>query len=928
MGYSQGKAKATDLNEKIKLNGTVRYGKLENGLTYYIKANKKPEARAEFFLAVNAGSVLEEVNELGLAHFTEHMNFNGTRQFPGGSLIDQLEKKGIVFGADINAYTSFDETVYNLQLPTDDSTMLDMGLKILDGWAGGALMTGTEIDKERGVVTEEWRTRQGGNLRIQEKIWSIMLKGSRYAERMPIGTYDWLQNFKYQDIRGFYKKWYRPDNMAVIIVGDFDADVMEQKVKDFFTMNDKPVTPTQRPTYSIPANKEPIIGIASDKEASSNSIQIIYKQPVKEVKTVGDFREKHIVYELFEQMIQSRFQELGEKKSCPYMNAFGGYGNFLARDIDAYYTGGSSKEGKTLQSMEVILTENYRVMQHGFLPIELEQAKDALLTRYDQAAKEESKTENTRLARELVADFLGEEPYAGARIENKWAKELMDGVTLEEVNALAKKWLTDENMVVTVTMPEKKGIKIPTEQEVLKVIAKVKNAKTTPWVDNTKTEPFFAQNVKAGKVTSTKKNEKFGFTEYTLSNGATVIIMPTIYKNDEIYLSAQSAGGSSLYPDNEMINAQFAANIIDECGIGTYNHTQLMKFLKGKVIGLNPSISEEQEKITGSCSPQDLEYQLQYLNMYFTAPRADKEVLDNNIEKLKTQISQVKNMPEFAFQEEWLKSMYPTSKRNIILPTEAQLKQMDINKMLKIWKERFSNAADFTFTFVGNIDEATALPLIEKYIGSLPSSDKREQFKDVSTPFAKGVVEKVVYAGTADKSMLTLTMEKPFTWSDKERMATNLLNNIIDIKLTQTIREEMGGTYSPYFKLDYDKYPQPKVTAMAYYMCSPDNVDKIADATFGVFDKIIADGPTDEDLAKAKEQLISERKVSLESNRTWASIINGSRWFGYEMTTLEQYTAAINAMTKEDIKAVAVKYLNHNEYLKVSMKPESMKPAK
>ncbi|MEE0927014.1 MAG: insulinase family protein [Bacteroidales bacterium] len=928
-GFAQNKKAAkVNLDEQIKLNGKVRTGKLDNGLTYYVRANNKPANRAEFQIAINAGSVLEEANEVGLAHFTEHMGFNGTKHYPGNTMIDDLEKEGIVFGREINAYTGFDQTVYMVTLPTDNSRLFDMGLKILDGWASGMLMTGEEIDKERGVIIEEWRMSQGGSERLRAKTWGTMLKGSKYAERLPIGTLENLQNFKYDDIRGFYKKWYRPDNMAVIVVGDFDADEMEQKIIDYFTMTPKACTPTERPVYTIDNNVEPLVCVATDKEATSTQIQMFYKHPAKTVKTWGDYREQYLVYGLFEQMFSERLHELGEKKSCPYMQAGAGYGGFLARPVAAYQMYVVAKEGKAMEALEAMMLENRRLQQHGFLQTELDRAKESLLEQYARAAKEESKTESGRFASELVDYFLDQVPAPGAVIENKWAKQMIESITLEEVNALIGKWMTEENFVCTISMPEKKGVKVPTEEKVLKAIEKCKKANTKAWVDNVKTEPFLAQEPKAGKIESTSKNEKFDYTEYTLSNGAKVIVKKTNFKNDEILTYAVSNGGTSMYEDKDIVNAQFAANIVDASGIGTYDHSQLMKFMKGKSFGLTPSMDELQDFLTGSCSPKDFETQMQYFYLFFTAPRIDKEVLASEVDKLKTQINMVKNMPEFAFQEKWIKSMYPNNKRSIIIPTEAQLKQLNADKMLKMFKERFSDASDFTFVFVGNIDEKTMLPLIEKYIGGLPSSKgkKAEKWQDRSTPFASGVVDETVYAGEANKGLMTITFENDFDWSD--RLATKALDNICSIKLTETIREELGGTYSPSFSLSYEKYPQAKTTAMCYYTCDPTTVDKLTNATFEVLDKLIAEGPEVKDLDKVKEQLILERKGQLEKNGFWLGQISGSRFYGYEMQTLEEYSAAVNALTIEDIKAVAAKYLKHDGYVRVSLKPASMKPAK
>ena len=932
-GFSQiglgGSKKALNLNEEIKLDGKVRYGKLKNGLTYYVRANKKPENRAEFFIAVNAGSVLETPDQVGLAHFSEHMGFNGTKQFPGNTLIDNLEKEGIVFGREINAYTGFDQTVYMVTLPTDKPELFDMGLKILDGWAFGMLMTETEIDKERGVIIEEWRLGQGAQDRLRAKTWPTMLKGSLYAERLPIGTYENLVNFKPESIRSFYKTWYRPENMAIIVVGDFDADEMERKVIDYFQMNDAPSTPFSRPVITIPANKEPLIAIATDKEATSNSVQLFYKHPSKDIITIGDFREQELVYGLFQQMINSRLSELTEKKECPFMYAGVGYGSFIARPTAVYMGYLSAKEGKTMEAMETLLTENQRVLQHGFQQTELDRAKESLLLAYDRAAKEESKTESSRFASSYVDNFLENTPQPGARIENKYAKELMDDISLEEVNQLVGKWITDENFVVNITMPEKAGVKAPTEKDVLKLIEKVKKSKTKPYLDNVKTEPFLSKTPKAGKVKSRVDNKEFGYTELVLSNGARVILKPTDFKNDEIILNAWSAGGTSLYPDNKMINANYAANIIDGSGIGNYDHTQLMRFLKVKTFGVVPYINDLEEGFTGSSSPQDFEYLLQYIYMFFEAPRKDKSVLDKEISNLTTQIQMFKNMPEFDFQMQFMKTMYPNDKRTILIPSEEQLKKMNIDEMYKIFRERFSDASDFTFTFVGNFAIDTSIQLIEKYIGAIPSKGVKEQWMDRSSEFAKGTIDKTVYKGEAEKGMMVLVTNKAFDYSSKETMTTKVLGDILDIKLTETIREELGGTYSPMFRLSYEKYPKPEITLMAMYGCDPTNIEKLTTATWQVIDKMMTEGPTDIDLAKVKEQLIRAReKDYTNNNRFWGNLIKNSIWLNEDLKNVEQYKEAVNSVTKDDVHQVAKKYLEHKDHIRISLKPAAMESAK
>ncbi|HBN06282.1 MAG TPA: hypothetical protein DD434_10925, partial [Bacteroidales bacterium] len=600
----------------------------------------------------------------------------------------------------------------------------------------------------------------------------------------------------------------------------------------------------------------------------------------------------------------------------------------IARPTDVYRNFISAKDNKALESLELMMMENQRVLQHGFLQTELDRAKESILTMYDKMAKEESKTESSSFASEYVNHFLEGVPAPGIRIENKWAKEFVDGITLEEINSLAKKWITDENLVVVMTMPESKGLKLPTEKDVLKVINKVKKAKTQPYVDNVKTEPFLVKEPKAGKVVKKEENKKFGYTELALSNGAKVILKSTDFKNDEIVVEAWSAGGASLYPENKLINVKFAAPIIDASGIGNYDNSQLKKFLKGKTVGLAPSISDLEETLSGSSSPADFETLLQYLYMFFEAPRKDKDVLATEVSKMESQFKMMRNMPDIQFQLEWMKAMKPTDKRSIYLPTDEQMKQMNIDEMYKIFRERFSDASDFTFAFIGNIDIDKTIPLIEKYIGSIPSKNRNEKWLDKDAPFAKGVVDKVVYKGQDNKGTMVVVGNHSFEWNDKERMATRLLNDICSIKLTETIREELGGTYSPSFQLSYDKYPKPEASFLAYYSCDPQNIDNLTNATWRVFDKIIAEGPTETDLAKAKEQTIRLRETQQQKNEFWSSVIKGSIWYDYQLTNLEEYKANVNSITIEDIKEVAKKYLKHDEHVRVSLKPEAMQPAK
>jgi zinc protease len=917
-----------NLNTPLPVNENVKIGKLDNGLTYYIQANQKPENRAMFYLAVNAGSVLETDDQVGLAHFAEHMGFNGTKQFPGNSMIDQLEKRGIVFGREINAYTSFDETVYHVTLPTDDEELFDMGLKILDGWAFGMLMTGEEIDKERGVIIEEWRVRGGARDRMRDKTLPIELKGSQYAQRMPIGTLENLQQFKYSSIRNFYKTWYRPDNMAIVVVGDFDAEKMEKMVIDYFQMNNKPTTPLNRPYYSIPDNKEPLIAIAADPEATSTGFILNYKQPGTKTETVADFR-RNLAYSLFTSMFSARISELGESKTAPFQYGGSYYSTYYSRVNDAFRVSFTAKENKGLETFELALTEIKRLQQHGFLQTELDRAKEQLLSRYERSAKEESKRETRSIAFSYGSNFLRNNPISSAQYNYELAKALLDGnavteITLEEINKIINQWIKNEDITINFTMPEKKDMKVPAEKDFLTLFEKVKKLNTTPYVDNVVTLPFLAKEPKAGKVEKRIYNEKFDYTELLLSNGATVVIKITDFKNDEIMFNAYSKGGTSLYPDNKLLNAQYAVSVVSNSGIGNYNPTELKKFMAGKNFVVYPRINPLDEMMAGNSTIADFETFLQYVYMLFEAPRKDREVFEKNIDSWKTSINSRKNSPDYQFSIFNYYLKYPNDKRNIVQLEEKHLKMMNLDEMYTIFRERFSNGNDFIFYIIGNIDMKKHIPLIEKYIGGIPSTEKKEQWIDRSPEFTKGVVDKTLYAGIGEKTQVSIATEMPFDWNDKDRLCVTMLGNIVKIKLTEDIREKLGGTYGTSFSLSPYKEPKQEITMNISLGCEPTRVDELTQAIWDVLDEIIKNGPSEIDIDKAKKQLCSRREVAVKENSSWYFWLNGLYKYGDKLLTLEEYKEQVNAITVEDLKKVA-KYLQHDQYVRAVLLPEGMK---
>jgi len=914
-------AQKPNLTTPLPMDPKVITGTLDNGLTYYIRENQKPENRAIFFLSVDAGSVIERDDQLGLAHFVEHMGFNGTKQFPGNTLVSELEKKGVIFGRDLNANCGFEATQYFVNLSTDDEELFNMGLKILDGWAFNMLLTEDEIDNERGVIIEEWRLYLSADERMFEKMLPILFKGSQYAKRNVIGTLENLENFPYQSLRDYYKRWYRPDNMAIIIVGDFDGKDMEKKVKDFFTINDKPVTPLERPYFEIPGNKEPIIIILTDPEATGSDFEIAFKHPKTKTLTYGDYR-RNLVRGLIDEMMNARFEELEEMKTNPFNYAYGYYGAYWSKMNDAFRIFGNSKEGKLLNSLELTLTELKRIDQHGFLASELERAKTEYYTNAERGAKEADKTNSVNHSYSYSRGFLNQEPVVGSEINFEIVKEFLFDITLEEINEMAKTFITDENIAVVLTMPDKKGLKVPEEKQVLALINKFKTINPKPYVDKVNTLPFLAKNPVPGKVTKKTHNEKLDYVELQLSNGATVILKNTDYKNDEIRFTAYSPGGSSLYESSLLPNVNYATAVINDCGIGNYSPTDYSKFMMGKNYRIFSNIGAYEEGIGGFTAPKDFETFLQHLYMIFEAPRKDKEVFDRNIVQWKEQMANYENNPEWQYSKFSAKVRYPNNPRMIFIDDKT-LKAMNLDLMFKIYRERFANAADFTFIFVGNIDIENAIPLIEKYIGGIPAG-KKEKIINRDFPMAKGVIDETIYFGLADKTMVGHFTSLPYQWNAENNLANSALNNIMRIKMTENIREKLGGTYGTRFSLNPTKVPVEKVDMTISLGCNPERVEEITTEIWRTVTEVIENGPTQLDLDKAKEQMIRSFETGMKENMNWTSWLKNLYDQGTAIYTLDEWKEKVNALTIDNIKDAA-QYMKHDEHIRTILMPEARK---
>lgn len=908
------------MDNLLPVDPLVRIGKLENGLTYYIRNNKKPEKRVEMRLVVNVGSMMEDDDQLGISHFVEHMAFNGTKNFEKNEIVSYLQSIGVQFGADLNAYTSFDETVYILPIPTDDEDILKQGLQILEDWAHNVTFSEEEIDKERGVVIEEWRLGRGADQRMRDEYFPVLFKGSRYAERLPIGKKEIIENATYETIRRYYRDWYRPDLMSVIAVGDIDVDQMEAMIKAHFSNLINPVNERPRKSYPVPDHDEFLIAIASDKEASFTIVRLNYKTDNVETKTFSDFRRDGI-YQLYNGMLNERLNELAQSADPPFLFASTGFGS-MVRTKSSYSSFAVVGADGIEKGLTAIITENERVLKYGFTQAELDRYKKKILNNYEQAYKESDKTESGIYAREYIRSFLTQEPIPGIKFEYEYYKEVLPGIRLEEVNALAPLWIRDKNRVVVVTAPEKEGIILPTESDIRKMLDEADKMEIEAYQEEELATELIADLPTPGEVIATKKFDITDVTELTLSNGVKVVLKPTDFKNDEILMAASSPGGSSLYSDEDYMSASNAASIINESGVSDFSSTDLQKMLAGKTVRVSAYIGSLSEGLNGNAAPKDFESMLQLIHLYFTAPRKDEDAFKSMVTKNKMLFENLMSNPQFYFQDQVQKIMSRNNPRGGGFPTVEDLDKIDFERAYAIYKDRFADAGDFHFVFVGNftIDEIT--PKLELYLGSLPALNRNESWKDLGIRPPEGLVDKVVFKGTDPKSQVVInfTGEKPY--DKKSNYDISSLGELLTIKLVEILREEKSGVYGVGASGRSSKLPYESYTFRISFPCAPENVDNLVSATFEEIKNIRENGVSDEDLQKIKETQRRHREENLKRNRYWVNQLNAYYNHNSDLDSFYEREKLVEALTSDDIIAAVNKYLKMNEYIKVVLMPE------
>ncbi|MCC7010679.1 MAG: insulinase family protein [Acidobacteria bacterium] len=911
---------AAALTDTMPVDTRITTGRFPNGLRYYVRANKKPEGRAELRLAVNAGSVLEDDDQRGLAHFVEHMAFNGTTNFPKQDIVNFVQSIGMRFGNDLNASTGFDETVYMLQVPTDRAPVLDRAMLILRDWATNVTFDPAEIDKERGVVLEEWRLGLGAQGRLRDKQFPVLLQGSRYATRLPIGTPETLRTFPHDRLRQFYNDWYRPDLMAVVAVGDFDVAQIQALIKKHFEPIPAAVNPRPRPVYTLPDHPGTRYAIATDPELGGTSVSVYHTVPARDQSTIAAYRQQLVVERLFTGMLNARLSELAVKPGAPFLGAGADIGAFV-RTVSTTTLAASVRETGVEPGLDALFTEAARVARFGFTPSEFERQKTTMLRNLERAMAEFDNQQSASLAAEYIRNFTTDEPIPGLAYEYELYKRFLPEISLDEMNALARTWAPDNNRIVVVSAPAKAAAALPTEARLAAVMASASKKTLTAYEDTVSAQPLVANAPRPGTIASTTRKPEFGITEWKLSNGATVVLKPTTFRQDEVLMRAFSPGGTSLVPDQDYIPAETAAHVVAAGGVGAFNAVDLRKALTGKAAAAGPSIGEYFEELNGTASPKDLETLFQLVYLRFTQPRADPAMFSVITDQTRVALANQRNSPEFAFNEALTNALWQGHPRSKILSAE-DLDRMDLQKSLAFYKERFADAGGFTFVFVGSFDPAAIEPLAERYLASLPSSGRQEQWRDVGLRRATGVIERTVRKGTEPKAQTSIVFTGPFQYDQAHRVTLRAMAMVLEGALRNSLREDLGGTYGVGVSSSAAKVPVPGYTLSISFGSDPARTDALIRTVFDDIDALKTNGPDERDVRNIREILTREYESSSRQNGFLLREITARYQNGEDLADLFALPKFYEQINGPEIQEAARRYFNANNVITVKLVPE------
>ena len=910
--------------QPLPIDSAVRVGKLDNGLTYYIRHNEYPKQRAEFHIAQAVGATMEEDHQNGLAHFLEHMAFNGTEHFEGKGIIEYFESIGVNFGGNINAYTSLDETVYRLsEVPTVREGIIDSALLVMHDWACGLSLLEDEIDAERGVIREEWRTGAQANRRMWKAINPLKYPGSQYAKRDVIGDTAVINNFTYDALRDYYKKWYGPDNQAIIVVGDIDVDQIEQKIKALWADVPARVNRGERPLHSVYDNAEPIVAIVRDREAQYTRIEMEFKkdQLPKPLRGTNVSYLQNLALELVCDMFNNRLSELSMKPEATFVGA-GSYHGELVKEKDAFVAVYLAKQGQEVAAYKDLLTQLEKMRRYGFTHAELDRVKKEMLAAYEKSYNERNTVRNIMYAQQYIRHYLSDKPIPGIAWEYETVQQILPMLSVDMLNQMAQQLVTDENLIISFQAPEDKSVVLPTEAEAVEMLAAVKNEEIEAPVEEAIRENLVETAPKAGKIKKTNYIESLGATEWTLSNGVRVVVKPTTFKQDEILFYAFSQGGYSLVATADLPSAALATDVVELGGLADMSATDLQKALTGKRVSVSPSISAYNESVSGSSTIKDLETMLQLNYLYFTAPRRDEESYQTLISILNSQLANRDKNPKVAFSDSVQMMQTDHSDRTIIF-NKAMLDKASLDKALEVYMARFANPADFTFFFVGNVDpnDEAFQTQVRTWLGGLKTNKKLEKAADDKVRVAMGIQKnyftRQMETKTASNRIQYTSYDMPYTLANDLNM--EMIGRILSTRYLESIREREGGSYGVGCAAWMNRHPVPYAQLIMQFDTDPEKQEKLMNIIHEEVMTIVENGPLAKDLNKEKESMLKDFQEDLEKNSYWKSVL--SIYYKNGINYITDYKAAVENITAESVQATLKKLVEAGNMFEVVMLP-------
>jgi zinc protease len=906
------------LETLIPLDASVRLGRLPNGLTYYVRENDEPEDRAFLRLVVNAGSILEDEDQLGLAHFAEHMAFNGTEDFDADEIVAYLESLGMRFGPDVNAYTSFEETVYRLQVQTDQPGKLQSGFHILEQWAHEILFQEEEIDKERGVIYEEWRQGRGAAARMRDEWFPVLFAGSRYAERLPIGDPDLILSFEPEAIRRFYDDWYRPELMAVIAVGDFDADEVVDMIADQFDAVSRRENPRPMPTFDVPDHDETLVAVASDPEAAGTRVSVYVKDQARELNTVRDYREL-LAHSLFSIMLNSRLDQRSREEDAPFLNAGAGRAG-LVRTKETTVLTAQTRDNKITEGLSALITETRRVAEHGFLDAELERAQRRLLRGYEQSYLERENSPSSGFAAEYTRHYLEGESAPGIAFEYELAKALIPTVPLEELRKLAGDYLGPENRVVTVTTVEREGTAPPTEADIRRALARAESVPVEAYEETVADRALIAELPEPGRVVSRRELPDVDAVEWELSNGVRVVVKQTDFRADEVLMNAYSPGGSSKATDDEYLSAIHATEIVMESGLGDFSASDLEKLLAGNTATVEPYIGELTEGIEGSAGEEDLETLFQLTHLAMTEPRRDPIAFARVVERLRVQLRNEMEEPQTQFISTLREILFQDHPRRRQLAPE-DVERIDLDEALAFYRERFADPSDFTFFLVGSASPDTLEPFVTRYLASIPALNRDETWEDIGVETPDGVVDQEVYAGIEPISRVGIVFHGEYDWARENNYQLRSTADLLGRRLREVIREDEGGTYGIGAWASVRRYPAPLYTVFITFSTDPDRAEELTNRVMGVVEEVTA-GDIPQDLVeRVRTTQLADFDSARRTNGFWLNALWESYFHDLDPGVLLDYPELVEGLTPEVVEETATRYFDTGQMVTVTLYP-------